>query len=319
MTAFSSALVTGATGFIGAHLVRRLVDLGMDVTCLLRREPTSQEQHGALAGTRLVIAESPDWLQHSKTFSSMSADVVFHLAAAGVLPGKDQPEATIDRNVSLMTGLLRAVSQWPLKKFIYTGSCSEYGPSESTPLTEDSPLLPNSVYGASKAAAFLCGRALSIQNGVPFCNLRLFGVYGPGEASQRLTAYLIRQLSRGQPVELTGGEQQRDFLFVDDVVDALVCAAELPAGTEPDTLNVCSAILTSVREMVLEIARQLNASPDLLLWRAKPYRADESMFIVGSSRRILEQTSWRPKTSLARGISATIAAFHEHSALHPAA
>jgi nucleoside-diphosphate-sugar epimerase len=233
---------------------------------------------------------------------------VFHLASAGVQYGGDRPQQIIDVNVHLMTRLLMAVSDWPLRAFISAGSCSEYGPSEK-PLSEESPLLPPTIYGASKAAAFLCGRSLAMQLGIPFLHLRLFGAYGAGEASQRLIPQLVTKLSRGRPVTLTGGEQVRDWLYVDDVVRAFGAASMLPSRSERGVYNVCSGLPMSVRQVGETVADQLGAPRELLRWGEIPYRSDEPMRIVGDNHRFIEATDWRPTTTLHEGVSEMIASY----------
>src|SRR4029077_11587002 len=110
-------------------------------------------------------------------------------------------------NVSFLCNLLEAISSWPTQRFIYVGSCAEYGVpvQEGIPIPETHVLRPASMYGAAKAAAFLAGRALAARLATPFVALRLFGAFGAHEAPLRLAPYLIRQLTQDRPVELTPG------------------------------------------------------------------------------------------------------------------
>ncbi len=305
MTAFESALVTGATGFIGAHLVRRLVERGVSTCCLVRGGVRSPRVQRCLAGAQQIELPSIRAEDIADALQGVSCQAVFHLASPDILYGRDNPAEMVDVNVNLVTRLLAAVSHWPLRVFIHTGTFSEYGPLQTDRLTEETPLAPASVYGASKAAAFLCGRSVARQLQMPFVNLRLFGVYGPGEAARRLVPYLVGRLSRGEPAELTAGKQVLDLLYVDDVVDALCTAAAAPA-LEDDVYNVCSGQPVSVREVAELVARQLDASPRLLRFGAQPYRSDNFHRIIGDNSRFAAATGWQARWDLAGGIAETI-------------
>jgi nucleoside-diphosphate-sugar epimerase len=239
-----------------------------------------------------------------------SADVIFNLASYGVSQEDRDPEALLDGNVSLVARLLLAAAISPPKLFVHAGSCSEYGPPllKRFPFTEEQPLRPTSLYGAAKAASTLYGNTLAARLSVPFVTLRLFGVFGIGEGRQRLIPYLIRQLLRGEPADLTPGEQVRDFLYVEDVVEAFMLSARDGTLTPFQIYNVCSGRPVRIRDMG-ELAADLMEKPrSLLRWGRRPYRQDEPMWIVGNNRRFVTATSWRPTVNSVEGIRRIIAA-----------
>lgn len=306
MLPFQSALVTGATGFIGSHLVRKLVAEGITTFCLVRSQSLTAKvkQQLAPACCLSLNSDSPDdWRQ---ALNGIETDVVFHLASPGVLPTSQSPVLLVEENVRLISRLLAAVARWPVKQIIHAGSFSEYASASET-LTEKTPLVPQTAYGASKAAAWLCGRALARQLGLPLTCLRLFHVYGPGESAGRLIPHLHERLSRGLPVPLTAGQQVRDLVFVSDVVEALVTAAERPASCQPEVFNICSGLPVRVRQIGEAVARQLLAPQSLLRWGELPYRSGEPMQALGDNRRFIRATCWRPRVSLDEGIARTLA------------
>jgi UDP-glucose 4-epimerase len=238
-----------------------------------------------------------------ESLKGISPDVVFNLASAGVNPADRDPLAMLDGNVHLLAGLLCSLDGHKPRRFIHTGSCSEYAPAETGHLiTEDDPAAPPSLYGAAKLCASLYGAALAAERDIPFLNLRLFGVYGAGEAPYRLVPYLISKLREDQPVDLTPGEQVRDLLYLDDVVDALLAAATSDRLGESGIFNVCSGQGIRVREVAEQVAETMKKPKSLLRFGARAYRPDESMWIVGDNRRFAAVTGWLPRVSLAEGI-----------------
>lgn len=310
MTSFRSALVTGGTGFIGSVLVRRLLADGAGVTCLVRARMRSPGALAGLDGARVIELPSFSAAHLDAALAGVSADVVFHLASYGVHQTDRDAAQLLDGNVTFLCNLLEATSSWPTRRFIYTGSCAEYGilMHEGTPIPETHGLRPASMYGAAKAVTFLAGSALAARLATPFVALRLFGAFGVHEAPLRLAPYLIRQLTQNQPVTLTPGDQVRDLLYEDDIVDALIAAAEA-GGVQPgDVYNVCSGRGTRVREVGEMVARALNKPPGLLHWGARPYRADEPLWQIGDNRRFTAATSWRPRITVEEGIERMVAA-----------
>jgi len=302
--------VTGATGMLGSVLVERLLGEGVQVYCVVR--PGSRARVKS-ASTLSVIETSFDRDELNKSLAGISCDVVFHLASYGVQSHDRDSDQLIEGNVRLLSRLLPAVGAWPLQRFIFSGSCSEYGfpARENTPMSEDQPLRPASLYGAAKAAAELYGNALAGQLKIPFVTLRIFNVFGPGEGPHRLLPAILQALEQDRPVELTGGEQQRDLVYVEDVADALVAAAGC-ARLEPLTAyNVCSGLPVRIRQVGEIAAHLLGKSTSLLGWGKRPYRSDEPMWVVGNPARFREASSWHPKLSLATGIERMITALRE--------
>ena len=253
-----------------------------------------------------IASFAPQGLRES--LKGVSADVVFNLASAGVNPADREPLAMLEGNVRLLAGLLCSLDSQQTRRFIHTGSCSEYAPAEpGHRLAEDDPVGPSSLYGAAKLCASAYGRALAAERGICFLNLRLFGVFGAGEAPYRLVPYLIGKLREDQPVDLTAGEQVRDWLYVDDAVSALLAAATSENLGETGVYNVCSGQATSVREIAEQVAETMKKPKQLLRFGARAYRPDESMWIVGDSQRFTAATGWLPRVSIAEGIRRMVA------------
>jgi len=304
-----SAVVTGATGFIGSALVQRLSREGASVTCLVRSQSRGRDGIAGLPGVQLAETsfEAADLAKKLP-----KAEVVFNLASAGVSPEERDPEALLSGNVNVIMSLIQAAAECGIHKLVHTGSCAEYGPiPERRPLTEDDPIHPLSLYGAAKACAHLYGRTLALSRNVEFMTLRLFGVFGPGESSYRLLPYLISRLRENRPVDLTGGEQVRDFLYIDDVVEALIQSAGRTGEAHGGAFNVCSGTGTTVRDMALKAAALMNKPASLLHFGHRPYRPDEPMYLAGDNRRFAALTGWSPRVSIGEGLGNMVQALAE--------
>ncbi len=308
-----TALVTGSTGLIGSALVPQLLGRQVSVVCLVRSGKRALVHPAATT----VEVSSFETEALRKSLSGISADVVFHLASYGVQAPDRDHEQLIEGNIRLTAHLLEATAEWPLEKFLFAGSCSEYAPAQAgKPIPEFHPLQPMSVYGAAKAAAELYGNALARYLKIPFITLRLFNVFGPGEGPHRLIPFIMDHLLRDRPADLTSGEQVRDFLHVDDVASALIAAGSSGLRAH-EVYNVCSSRPATVREAGELAADALGKSRALLEWGKRPYRNDEPMWVVGDNAEFLRATGWRPSLDLPNGIRQMISALQQRKKREP--
>ena len=299
-------VVTGATGFIGSALVRRLSGAGIQTLCFVRPGSTRRNRLENLPNVELVEISSSG-CDLSKRLVELKPELVYNLGSAGVNPDDRDPAFLLAGNVGLITALVTALQNASPSRLIHIGSCSEYAPAEAGRLLDENAAVnPPSIYGAAKACAFMYGGALAARLNVPFITLRLFGVYGPGEAPHRLVPSVISHLQRNEPIELTGGEQVRDLIYVDDAVEALLAAAaceELQAGS---AYNVCSSRAIKIRQVAECVAECMHKPKSLLRFGQRPYRDDEPMWIVGDNRRFSKLAGWSPQVTLQQGISQSI-------------
>ena len=305
MTTLKRAIVTGATGFIGSRLANRLAGDGIDVVCPVRRTGRS----GALErvpNIRVIELGSADDPSNSLDYRELNepTDAFFHLAAYGVNPAQRDPVRMHQGHVELSTAALLAAESCGARRFVFAGSCSEYAPAEpGTLIGSDHPVRPTTLYGAAKAAAHIYTRTLAAARSVPFVGLRLFGTFGIGEAPQRLVPHLISRFLKNERPHLTPGDQQRDFTYIDDVVEALLVAATHPDIEPGAAFNVCSGTPTSIADMARIVAGQLNVSEQNLGLGVLPYRPDEPMWIVGDASEFQHVTGWQARLNVEEGVA----------------
>lgn len=277
------ALVTGAGGFVGRHLVARLAADGWDVVGLTR---ATVDLTDPVAGAAAVRAADPD--------------VVFSLAAGRAKATPADRAATVAVNTS--PWLVDALPD-RCRTVVRLGSSTEYAAS-ATPLTEQSPLEPRGFFGATKAAGSLLLQAAAAERGIRASVLRAFQVYGPGDHHTRLVPVVLEAARTGGIVPLPPRTSRRDWVWVGDVVDACVRAAEaadLPPGL---VLNIGTGVQTSTEELV-ETAATVTGRPIATAAGALANRhwdAPDWVCDPAAAHRLL---GWRPSVDLAEGLSRT--------------
>jgi nucleoside-diphosphate-sugar epimerase len=228
-------------------------------------------------------------------FMQVRPTCVLHLAAAGVNhPFLPEAEAA-QVNVNGTRHVLQASQAVQVQRFIQVGTCYESAsePSQASP------------YAASKLEAWQMWRAfMTVHAPMVATALRLFHVYGPEQPKTGLIAVAIDAALRSKPFEMTPGEQQRDFVFIDDVVEALLMTLTAPL-TGVKTYEVGTGVSCSVRAVVQRIFGIVGGAGEAAVG-ARPYRSNEIMYLVADPQPIVQDLGWRACTNLEAGLTATI-------------
>jgi nucleoside-diphosphate-sugar epimerase len=285
------ALVTGAAGFIGTALVSALRARGWTV------QATAREARSGCDALDVTDAAAV-------TRALAHCDVVFNLAAHRGRPMGELDEATRVNTLG-PANLLAAAARRPdaPPRIVLVGSAEEYGRSPILPLHEQSATLPLSAYGASKLAATQL--ALAAASVVPVVVVRPSVVYGPGQPLPQLVASVVRAALEGSECTLHGGTQTRDLVYVDDVVEALILAAEQADGAARGTvINVGSGEERTVREVAENIVALAGAGT-LTIGPAST-RPGDVMRLRYDVTRARELLGWMPRTPLEEGLRRTL-------------
>ncbi|WP_433371630.1 NAD-dependent epimerase/dehydratase family protein [Streptosporangium sp. CA-115845] len=292
-------LVTGASGFIGAHLVRRLGALGARVHAVGRRVRESTD------GETWHVADVADEGAVQKLIASVRPEVVFHLASE--VAGARDPRLVLPMLHSNLTGvvnLLTAVAGAPETRVVLAGSLEELRPEEGG-------RAPSSPYAASKWAADGYARMFHHLWDVQVSNLRIGMVYGPGrQDTRKLVPYLALSLLRGQEPELGSGTRELDWVYVDDVVDAFLAAGETPDAAGR-AFDIGTGKGTSIRDTV-DLLSEIVGGRAVPRYGALTDRPLDSARIADPAPAAAT-LGWRPTVGLEEGLRRTVAWFaREH-------
>lgn len=288
-------LLTGATGYVGLRLSRTLISMGHSVAALTRHASSLEASVQAFGYTgRLDEIDS--------AVSSWKPDAIVHVAAdVSKSAGTDSVESLLAANVVLPTQLICVANKYSVKKFvnISTFSTSLNGKDYN----------PQTLYAATKKACEDLLLYYHLSEDVAVCTLCFYDVYGPNQSHARFLNSAIECLSKGQVFEMTEGEQDICFLYVDDAVDSIVFAVkndQLFDKSLPQIYTVCGPEVFQLRDVPRRIAT-VAAIPDPNVIFSKPYRRNEIMRFAPPHPKLPE---WKPKFSFSDGIKEIISSNH---------
>jgi len=305
-----TVIVTGAGGFIGPHLVGRLIDEGADVVAIGRNAFSPCVPLPNVP--RSMIADIMDLPKLVKIFNDTRPSMVFHLAAAMGGP----PREMITTNTMGTFNVLEASVAAGVSRVVNVSTADVYGPGSPTPRDESSGLRPANPYGGSKLAGELVVKSFIKTRGLSAVNVRPFLVYGPGQIGSRmLIPYAITQALAGLPIDAGDGAYVRDPLYVTDAVEGIVRAATRPLAAGKD-INLGTGRAISVQQIIRQITGTVNKG-SVVNFGAVPRRATDITNLVASTRLSAELLDFRPVVSLEEGINRTVAWFRENGPAAP--
>lgn len=305
-------LVTGATGLLGAWLVKRLVGLEADVVCLVRdRVPQSELMRSGLSErVKTVRGDVRDRAMLERVLGEYEADTVFHLAAQTIVGVANRnPMSTFETNVAGTWSILEASRRSPtVKQIVIASSDKAYGDQEQLPYQETMPLAGRHPYDVSKSAGDLIAQAYAATYGLPVAVTRCGNFYGGGDLNwSRIVPGTIRSVLRGRrPVIRSDGQYVRDYLYVEDGAAAYTFLAERLASDRAlagEAFNFSTEQPVSVlhvAEMILE-KMDSDLEPDV---RNEAVNEIRCQYLSAAKARTT--LGWKPMFSLHEGLSATI-------------
>jgi nucleoside-diphosphate-sugar epimerase len=292
-------LVTGATGFIGRRISAKLIDSGAQVIGLgnVASEATVS------AGVRPLAVDVSDRLAMIEALADVRPTHVLHLAAVGVTAPFVPIEYAEKVNVTGTCNTLEASLLAGVQRFVHVGTAYEKPAAEAEPKSSNP-------YVVTKLAAWRLWRKFVQETGLNSVAVRLFHVYGPGQPAHGLIPAAIKAALEQTPMGMTAGEQQRDFVYIDDVVAGLImCLAATDHSGE--TFDLGTGHSRSVRAAVQAVF-QLIGRADSLKVDLQEYRPNEFMSLRADPEPIVHALGWRARTSFEVGVAATIEWYRQY-------
>lgn len=295
-------LITGATGFVGACIVRRLLKENQNVTILIRKEAKLWRIEDVLNKVNVIYSDLSDQNVLDKVFKSVKPDVIYHLAANGAYSYQNDPDQIIKTNIIGTWNLIKASLPYQYELFINTGSSSEYGFKDAS-MKETDLIEPASYYAVTKSAQTLLSSFVAKSQDKPIVTFRLFSVYGPFEEGTRFIPTLMRSLLNKEDMKLVDPNVARDMIYVDDVVNAYLAIDKLK-GFTGESFNVCTGKQSTIKSVVEEAVRVTGELTNFI-WGGMENRSWDTKVWVGSNNKIKKLTGWKVKTNLQSGLKKT--------------
>ena len=305
-------LVTGAGGFVGANLVRRLVAQGERVHAIIRADKPSWRLADIADKIIWHKADLRDKNAVRAIAHTVQPEIIYHLATAGVYAGVHVSGAEmIDNNVLGLANLLDAMSDIDYRCFVNTGSSAEYG-QKQTSMHENDICEPMTMYGISKLAATHYAALVARKESKSIVTLRLFSPYGPYDDERRLMSYAIVHALHDESLALGDSQSVRDLVYIDDVVDAYIRCAENGVKFSGEVLNIAGGKEYSVGAVIEKILEKTKSSSTRSWKNENAKRAWESSHWQADISQAKNILHWEPKISLDRGLDETIAWFQKN-------
>jgi len=294
-------LVTGCAGFIGYHLCRRLLSEGYEVHCIDNLCRGIKERVNELISMGLKFYKI-DVRDYTSILKLPNFDAIIHLAALiNVEESFREPILYNEVNVNGTLNLIMTAIKWRVSSFIYASSAAVYGNPKYLPIDENHPTNPLSPYGASKLASEYYIKSILGHYNIRYVILRLFNVYGPGQVANEYASVIVKfidRVSRGLPPIIYGdGHQTRDFIYIDDVVSAII--SSLRTNVQ-GVFNIASGKAIKIKDLA-EMILDLYGKRYLGIIYTKP-RPGDIKYSVANIDKAIKNLKWSPKTSLRNGL-----------------
>ena len=299
----SKFIITGANGFVGSHLCTAMHKLGLNPVQFVRTTLSNLQNEG----TRVEV-DLTDRNTVFELISTLKPHYVVHLA--GSKNRNDDAmcfRGSYDRNLSISLNIIESCIAVPgFKKLIFLGSCDEYGMSQS-PFNEIHQENPTNSYGLSKLATTKLLSSLYSSHQFQSIVLRPSVIYGPNQGADMFLPALIQSLLAGKDYPMTHGDQIRDFIYIDDVVDAIFKSFLFSESSEALVLNIAAGVSLSIKNIAHITASLIHPNKlKLLKIGAVPYRRNEVMNYSVNIERARNLLGWQPTTKLEQGLHQTL-------------
>jgi len=309
-------LITGATGFVGANLLRQLIDGKNDIHIIIRSTSNLWRINDIIDKVNTHVCDLTNRESVEELLLKIKPQIIFHLAVYGGYQFQKESLKIINTNFIGIVNLLDACIETGFDCFINTGSSSEYG-IKNKPMSENDLLEPINEYGIAKAAATLYCQVIGRRENLPIFTLRLFSPYGYYEESTRLIPYLIISCLRNKELIIFNPDAVRDFVFIEDVIKSYFIIVEKRENLLPgDIFNIGSGKQYTVEEILKIIKKLTNIQKRLLLKETKNEELNIPKIWKANIEKSKKYLNWTPKYFIENGLKKTIKWFRDNLYLY---
>ncbi|UCD54951.1 MAG: GDP-mannose 4,6-dehydratase [Candidatus Omnitrophota bacterium] len=305
-------LVTGSEGFIGSHLVEKLLEAGCDVRTFVYYNFSNSWgwldtfSKGKLNKIEIITGNIRD--PNNVLEAVKGVDVIFHLAALIGIPfSYRSPESYVDTNIKGTLNIMKAAADSGVEKILVASTSEVYGSARYVPIDEEHPRQGQSPYSATKIGADYIAQSFHRSFGLPVVIARPFNTYGPRQSARAIIPTIITQLLSGKNrVKLGALDPTRDFIFVKDVAGAMVEIAKSDKTTGEE-INIASQTEISIRHLARKLINMINPESKLVkdAARLRPENSEVKQ-LLGSNKKIMKLTNWKTTYNLDEGLKETV-------------
>ncbi len=308
-------LITGAAGFVGLNLARRLVSLQYQVYIIIRKTTNQWRLKDVLSKVNVYYLDLTEKDKLEKLVNKIKPEIIFHLAAAGAFGGVESPrKELIDSNMLGTINLIDACSSIDYRCFVNTGSSSEYG-SKNIPMAENDICQPTNLYGITKLAGSLYSQLVGNTQKKPIITFRLFSPFGPYDDKNRLITYAINSALNNKDLNLANPKGVRDYIYIDDVVDLYLKAIQRADKAKGEIFNIGVGAQRTVSEIVRKIIK-LSNSKSKINWGVQSSRPWDNKIWEADMKKTSQFFSWQPRYSIDEGLKKTVEWFKNNLSLY---
>lgn len=300
----SKIIVTGASGFVGANVVKKNLNKN-EIYVFARKDSNTWRLNDIKSEINIQTINFENKHRIQSAVNKIKPDYVFHLATYGGYPFQQNIEKIIKSNITHSINLMQALSEYgKLEKFINVGSSSEYGP-KTKPMRETDLVEPIFPYGITKLTQTYFTKYFFTKFGLPSVTLRLFSVYGPLEEPGRLIYDIMIHILKNKNLKLFSKKAKRDFIFVDDVIEAIEKTTKTP-NIEGGIFNVGSGKEYSIEDVINIVQCKLKKDLKVSWGNIEKQRSFETNnHWIANISKTKKELKWNPKVNFEKGLAKT--------------
>jgi nucleoside-diphosphate-sugar epimerase len=307
-------LITGGAGFIGANLIYRLLESNWEINALIRPSTNLWRLKKVISKLKIFNADISDKSNLAKIITKIKPQAIIHLATYSQYRKQGEFEQMVETNIKGTLNLLEASKNINYEIFINTGSSSEYGIKDKA-MKETDILEPVSFYAATKSSATLLCQVFSKEYNKPIVTLRPFSVYGPFEENNRFIPTITKAVFENKTIKITPGDQRRDFIYIDDIIDIYIKAISCGKKLSGQILNMGTGIEYTNDEVVQALFKIANKKVKIEKG-TYPKRIWDSPHWVADITKTKKLLNWKPRFTLEQGLRYTYNWFGSQTSLN---